>query len=268
MRLTSLLLVEERLLEAEHFCARMRRARGAERFGYELNAFLSAARSTTFLMQKEMSRIPGFRDWWELRRRALGRDDAAAFFLRLRNFSQKEGRVSIVGLREGPRRWTFQFAGGTDPPPGAVLHRDVVDCCREHLAKLANVALDCVDAFPYWSCPRWALTPEGVTALGLTATDIAAAAGLPEAWIDAGQTIPEIERLRTLRNAVDGLDLEAVRRLSKFRPRTVRSPANPSAVLGASLLASLVNRMEGGRLDRAGLVLDLLASEGPDPSKT
>jgi hypothetical protein len=52
VRLSSLLLVEERLLEAEYFSRRLRRLSG-EPFGYELNAFLSAARSVTFLMQKE-----------------------------------------------------------------------------------------------------------------------------------------------------------------------------------------------------------------------
>jgi hypothetical protein len=209
MKLTSLLLVEERLLEAEYFCARMRSSGDSERFGYDLNAFLSAARSTTFLMQKELSHVPGFRDWWEARRGVLGRDEAAAFFLRLRNFSQKEGRVSVAGLRQGPRRWTFRFAGGTEPVPDVLRNRDVVDCCREHLAKLATVVLNCVEAFPYWTCPRQALTPEGLKALGLTAVDIAGAVGLPEAWVGAGHTISEAEQLRILASSVDGLDLEA-----------------------------------------------------------
>jgi hypothetical protein len=53
MRLTSLLLVEGRLLEAEYFLKRMARERG-EAFGYNLNAFLSAARSVTLSLAERV----------------------------------------------------------------------------------------------------------------------------------------------------------------------------------------------------------------------
>ena len=66
-RLNSLLLVEERLLEAEYFADRFRWLR-ADEFGYEFNAFLSAARSVTFLLQKEMKEVAGFDVWWDARR--------------------------------------------------------------------------------------------------------------------------------------------------------------------------------------------------------
>ena len=59
LRLTSLLLVEERLLEADYFARRLGRQADHSRFGYELNAFLAAARSVTFLMQKEMTKVRG-----------------------------------------------------------------------------------------------------------------------------------------------------------------------------------------------------------------
>ncbi len=97
LRLTSLLRVEERLLEAEHFAKRTARERG-EAVGYNLNAFLSAARSVTFLLQKEFSKIDGFAEWWTNDRVVLDDDPAARFFLELRNYSQKEGRISLVGV--------------------------------------------------------------------------------------------------------------------------------------------------------------------------
>jgi len=265
MRLTSLLLVEERLFEAEYFCTRMRRARGSWSFGYDLNAFLSAARSTTFLMQKELSKVPGFADWWRARRARLGADPSARFFLELRNFSQKEGRVSLVGSRTGTRHWTHRFAGGGQPVPTSLLHRDVVDCCREHLAKLAAVTLDCVEAFPYASCPARALTREGVDALRLTPADIAAATGLPLAWMDVGDAVPWSERLRILRGHVDAVDIAAIQRLASFRPRRRREARRGSARLGQAMLTSVVNRMEGGRIDVLGVAADLLTDVGsPD----
>jgi hypothetical protein len=51
----------------------------------------------TFLLQKEMAKVPGFAGWWDGQRCLLAGDAAAAFFLKLRNFSQKEGRISLVG---------------------------------------------------------------------------------------------------------------------------------------------------------------------------
>ena len=46
LRLTSLLLVEERLLEASYFVSRLgSRKLDTEHFKYELNAFLTASRS-------------------------------------------------------------------------------------------------------------------------------------------------------------------------------------------------------------------------------
>ena len=51
LRLTSLLLVEERLLEANYFASRLgRRMLNTEHFKYELNAFLSASRSVAYLL--------------------------------------------------------------------------------------------------------------------------------------------------------------------------------------------------------------------------
>ncbi len=100
LRLTSLLLVEERLLEADNFVGRLRRS-APYHLPYNLNAFLSAARSVTFLLHKEMAYVPGCAQWWEARRTELRADDGAKFFLALRNFSQKEGRVRTTGYR-GP----------------------------------------------------------------------------------------------------------------------------------------------------------------------
>ena len=58
LRLTSLLLIEKELLEAEYFALRLRLLATPE-FEYELTAFMSAARSITFLLQKELARVRG-----------------------------------------------------------------------------------------------------------------------------------------------------------------------------------------------------------------
>lgn len=264
IRLTSLLRVEERLVEANYFACRLARLRG-ESHGYELNAFLSAARSVTFLIQKELSKVPGFIGWWEAQRRILGDDAAARFFLELRNFSQKQGRVSVVGSSSrggGRSRWTYYFAGTVDPVPRELLNRDVADCCREHVAKLAALVLRCIDTFPHNCCPTLALTPEGVDALELSLDDVDVALGLPRGYTQV-RPFSRDERISLLQRQVDGLDFEVLHRLATWKPPHRPKDVSPSGVLGDRLRERLVARLEDRRTqDTAGNpLMDVLASE-------
>jgi hypothetical protein len=122
-RFHSLLLVEGKLLEGEYFMRRLSRCQG-DALGFELNAFLSAARSVTFLIQKEMSKVPGFTDWWDARRNEMRDDKAMRFLLDLRNYSQKAGRVAIFSQGSTSRRWSHWFASGT------VIVPDSLDCAH------------------------------------------------------------------------------------------------------------------------------------------
>lgn len=249
-KLTSLLRVEERLLEAEYFVDLMRRQGNADRFGYCLNAFLSAARSVTFLLQKEMAHIRDFSTWWSGQQQLLAKDAAARYFLKLRNYSQKEGRVSIVGSGRGRgrgRRWIYRFAGTETVVPGELLQRDVADCCIEHVSKLARLILACVDRFPFHTCPLRAMTPDGLKALGLTTAELLVALGFEPAWGDAGGEVPLEQQLRILRGHVDGLDLTAINRISRRRPRQRPVSADPGEILGDEIAARLVVQLERQR---------------------
>jgi hypothetical protein len=264
MRLTSLLLVEGRLLEAEYFLKRMARERG-EAFGYNLNAFLSAARSVTFLLQKEYSKVDGFAEWWALEQATLADDPAARFFLELRNYSQKEGRVSLVGTsprqRRGKRRpWSYRFAGTSKAAPAVLLNRDVVDCGREHLAKLAQIALRFNDRFPFHSCPSRALTPEGVKALEIDLDDLDAALGYPRGWTNVCAGEDKSERIRCVATLVDPVDFETIRRLARLKPRLKTSFDDD---LGERLTQSMVLALEQRRdVSEGGHILtDFVASE-------
>lgn len=248
VRLRSLLRVEERLLEGEYFVRQLARRRDSTSFGYELNAFLSAARSVTFLLQKELSKVDGFPDWWKTEQTALGSDEAARFFLELRNYSQKEGRISMVGTavssRGKGRRWTYRFAGTTGPVPDSLYNRDVVDCCREHLAKIARSILRCTEIFPYHCCPRRALTPEGVEALQLDLDAIDAMLGYPRgsSEIDGFESK---DRIRFLSKQMDGLDFDVIRRISKLKARSpFQLTLDP---FGDRLATSLVEQIERRR---------------------
>lgn len=256
-RMTSLLRVEERLLEADYFARRLGRLRG-EPWGYELNAFLSAARSVSFLMQKELAHVDGFAEWWELQRVQLRADRAARFFLELRNFSQKQGRVSVVGSggRSGRRlHWTYCFAGNSEPVPPELRGRDVAHCCREHVAKLASLVLRCMEAFPHHCCPALALTPAGVDALELSLEDVEEALGFPRGFTDLGPASRE-DRIRLLQRHVDGVDRTAIDRMARWRPPSRARPFGPSGRLGQALTESLISRLES----KAG-------DDGPRPAR-
>ncbi|WP_055335803.1 hypothetical protein [Ralstonia solanacearum] len=247
IRLTSLIVVEERLREASYFARALGRQRNADVISYQLNAFLSASRSVTFLLQKEMSRVRGFESWWGEQQQELSRDKAARFFLKLRNFSQKEGRVSLVGTRVpklGGSRWIFRFGGNSDKVPPELVHRNVDDCCIEHVAKLAGLILKCCERFPYHVSARRALTPDGVQELELSMHDICEAAGLPKEWGDASSELPREEVLRIVRESVDDLDFRFLRRLAKGRPKT-RTADALQGELGEDLLLRMVTQLEG-----------------------
>lgn len=249
-RLTSLLRVEERLLESDHFARRMGRERG-EAIGYDLNAFLPAARSVTFLLQKEFSKVEGFAKWWTKEQAILRNDPAARFFLELRNYSQKEGRIFLVGVGlQSPTdrrslRWSYRFAGTSKAVPTSLINRDIVDCCREHLAKLAKLVLRFSDTFPFHSCPSRALTPEGVKVLGIDIDEAFAILGYPDGWTRFAPDHSSDEQIRLLARHVDAVDFQAIRRLSKFKPRP--TPKAPDNGLGERLTGSLVAALERRR---------------------
>jgi hypothetical protein len=247
VRLTSLLRVEERLVEAEYFARLMFDSPDSTILGYELNAFLSSARSVTFLLQKEFAAVDGFQAWWVSDRSKLGADVAARFFLELRNFSQKEGRIAFVGTSGQNRKWRYMFAGTAEPVPAVLLNRDVADCCLEHLAKLAQAILRVLDAFPYHSCPSLALTPAGIAALGLELDAIEAALGIPVA-VSALRPEGSIDDLtRLYRRFVDAVDFDEIRRIAGYEPAR---PMRRGDDFGVSLGLSMVERIENSRASK------------------
>lgn len=260
VRLTSLLLVEERLFEADYFIRRLRRSPPHE-LQYHLNAFLSAARSVTFLLQKEMAHVPKFREWLAVKREELREDAAARFFLQQRNFSQKEGRVRTVGFGSSSsrRRWTYRFIDGTHPVPPELYDRDIVDCCSHHVAKLARLTLEFADAFPFWSCPHRALTVEGLAALDVPLAELAAAVGFPDGWLDVAP--PDIKGLlASLRTLVDAVDFAAIRKLSQPRRRT-RITGGKDAAMQRLLLGNVEQGPDGYATIAAALLMGDFPSE-------
>lgn len=82
---------EERYEEAEYFLEQMRKnSLGGKVFIYNLDAFLNAARSITFVLKKEFSTNPKFSAWYATKEEEMRKDDLMKFFVEMRNVSVKE----------------------------------------------------------------------------------------------------------------------------------------------------------------------------------
>ena len=209
---TSLRHSVEKLLEAEYFLAGMIAAVGLE-FQFQLNAFLSASRSVTFVLRKALSEVQGFVPWYERQQARMSADPAMRFFRELRNISQKEGPVSLVGGSLPDGGWTYRFVGRRRTVPHELIGRDACACCAVHLTKLATLLAGCAETFPFSSCPGRAFSEEGMEALGYSWWDVESALGLPPGYAQVGD-FPDSERLRILSREIEPLDLEAIKRIA------------------------------------------------------
>lgn len=209
---TSLRHPQEKLLEAEHFLGRLAKANGIE-FQFELNAFLSASRSVSFVLQKAMSGVPGFAEWYAERQAAMKADAAMRYFLELRNVSQKQGPVSFVGGSLPGGGWTYRFVGALSKVPPELIGADIGASCAAHLAKLGQLLLTCTRTFPFHSCPAQAFTEEGMAELGYVWEDVEAALGLPPGYTAIGEFTAG-EKLRFLSREIEPLDIASIERLA------------------------------------------------------
>lgn len=237
----------EKLLEAEHFLARLTHSEGLA-FQFELNAFLSASRSVTFVLQKAMSDVPAFGAWYDRQQAAMKSDDAMRFFLELRNISQKQGPVSYVGGSGPGRRWTYRFVGQPSAVPKELVGRDVGASCAAHLTKLAILLLECVRTFPFHSCPARAFTEEGMATLGYDWRDVEAAVGLPPGYTDVG-AFPAAEKLRVLSREIEPLDMASIERIARGVFHDNGAELKFPTFSGSELVddvAAMMGRDEGG----------------------
>lgn len=99
----------EKLREGAYLLGRMRaNTEEPDEFRWNLSAFLSAARSVTFYLQKEFSGEEGFEEWYQAKREAMTADEEMRFFT--------EARVNSIHIRA--------------VSPNAVHHVGIYDSAR------------------------------------------------------------------------------------------------------------------------------------------
>lgn len=214
-RFTSIGYTLERLQECEHFLGQMVGASGRV-FDFELNAFLSACRSVTFVLQKSFGHVPHFEPWFSAERDRMRNDAAMRFFLELRNISQKQGPVSYVAASSLSGQCIRRFVSGQATVPPEIRGRDITECCAEHLQKLAALVLNFFRQFPFDACMARALTPKGMRALQYTFRDVETLLGLPAGYTDVGGAQFTVAvKLRILRREVEPTDETNIERLAR-----------------------------------------------------
>ncbi len=235
--------VVERLEESEYFLGNLIDCIGDE-FTFNLNAFLSASRSVTFVMQKCLAGVPDFDRWYERQRAHMRADEAMQFFLTLRNISQKQGPVAIVGGGSLRRRSTYRFVSVGVKVPQELAHRDVARCCADHLQKLAQVVVDFYNQCPFHACVGRALTVEGMRALGYSLHDVVELLGLPPGYTEVGEKFPIGQTLGVLGSEVDAIDPALLNRLANGEFLRDGAPIHFEQETGADLIDTVARMID------------------------
>jgi hypothetical protein len=190
--------VDNKLREADFFLERMKGSElNVRAWRFFFSAFVTAARSVTFVMQCAMNDIEGFADWYTPRQEALRSDPLARYLTSTRNEIQKRGTnpVCVWGRNEDGEVDAFFLHWYDDPdvqpPDGGVL-----SACSEQVRRLATLVYEAYRDFGPWIDPAVAYTPSGARSLGLTVEDIEEQLIGARGWT-AG--LPEEERFRLLR---------------------------------------------------------------------
>lgn len=235
---TSLRHATEKLLEAEYFLGRCMEVSGPY-FQYELNAFLSASRNVTFVIQSSMSKVRGFSDWYAERQTEMRADAAMRFFLELRNVSQKQGPVSYVGGSTMNGRCTYRFVEDRLPLPPEVKEIDIRVSCASHLVKLGTLLLDFFRDMPFDACPWRAFSEEGMKALGFEWADVEAAVGLAPGWTNVD--LPAEVKFKYLRKEIEPLDISAIGRIASNDLKGYSGPLDFSDMNSDGLIDRFAN---------------------------
>jgi hypothetical protein len=161
---------ERKLEETKYFLNQMKAASSnAKSFTYNLNAFLSSARSVTLVMQAEFKKIPQFHQWYQTKQAEMARDEDFRMFneLRVESVHRRpvasklklsneikvpekiygETFVEVLKVRIekdgsiiqeiGTHSWSF------DQKPDA----DAVKVCEEYLGKINAIVSECHTLF-------------------------------------------------------------------------------------------------------------------------
>ncbi|QEL65543.1 hypothetical protein OTERR_20670 [Oryzomicrobium terrae] len=152
-RMKNLIRISEKLKEADFFLRQMTRSHGnIEELNYYFSAFVSAARSVTFVLQYVGSVVEGFDSWYADVQSRQRSDKVAKYLLEARNESQKTGAQPIaygevIRLPSGEETLINFFSYIGSSPPAEVPDMDVLTTCNHQMRNLVQIVIEFFDKF-------------------------------------------------------------------------------------------------------------------------
>lgn len=147
------LAISGKLREADFFLDRMKESlHTADEMGFYFSAFVSAARSVTFVLQYVASDLEGFEAWYSVIQQEMRANPLAKFMLEARNEHQKRGfsptgRGKSVTNPDGSQTFTRYFSYIGAIPPAEIPDTDIVTACTSHMATTCSIVERFFDAF-------------------------------------------------------------------------------------------------------------------------
>jgi hypothetical protein len=188
-------VVADKVAEADFFLQQMKdKSRSVEEFRFLFSAFVSAARSVTFVLQAVMSAYPDFKTWYPPRQQRLKDSRLARFFIDLRNHLQKVGGAPLFHSgfrRDGKFEWLTEFIPRPefkDVPPG-----DVVSLSEAYFRLLLEMLRECYLDYGAYIDPRTIFTVEGLSQLRWSVEDLEESLGFTRGWTDV--PLPKGEKI-------------------------------------------------------------------------
>lgn len=181
-------LIDGKLCESDFFLEKLRTAPDLDAARYYFSAFLSAARSVTFALQKCIGGMAHFDAWYNDRQRELKEHPTAGYFKSIRDQVIHEGLNPL----ESHVRGVGGIVGSNFYLVEGAPDRDVVAAGKSYMAILVRIAGEAYERF--WTSIDLPenFTPDDLVARGQTVEDIEEEFGYPRGW-SAGR--PEGERL-------------------------------------------------------------------------
>lgn len=133
--------IDEKIAETEFFLQRMCEAGIGLEFKFYLSAFLSAARTTTLVLQRFDGAVPGFAAWYAPHQQRLAENSVARAFLQMRNEHIHGGPYPVRGAMTDGKRLEHYFL--TKSLKGSPELPHIVEACTEYFVQLLEVVYDC-----------------------------------------------------------------------------------------------------------------------------
>ncbi|EJM22570.1 hypothetical protein [Pseudomonas sp. GM25] len=145
--------ISDKLKESDFFLVRMKEsALRIDELGYYFSAFVSAARSVTFVLQYVASDLEGFGDWYSGIQQEMRANPLSKFMLEARNEHQKRGfnpigRGEVVVNPDGSQTTNHYFSYIGTVPPAEIPDADVLTACTTHMAATCSIVERFFDSF-------------------------------------------------------------------------------------------------------------------------